>query len=166
MLDEEGGNRMPKRTGYREEFGELLRTERRKVTAATSAAMVRSALVEVRAGGGADDLRTTDLRHENSNWILGYHESPFRAISSYEAVRDASYYLLSVDLNGFIVSGRSVAEELERRKLNGSAANHGSVKIATALMNRASAKEPANCDRDNRQLYQPADCVRPHKNSV
>jgi hypothetical protein len=124
VLDEAGRNRMPKHTGYREEFGELLRMERVQVTDATSAAIVRSALVEIYAGGGTDDLRTTDLRHENSNWLLGYHEWPFRAISSYEELREASYYLISVDPSGFVVSGRSVTEVLERRKLNGNAPNH------------------------------------------
>lgn len=89
VLDADGKNCMPHHTGYREEFGDLLHAERVKITDATSAAMVRSALVEVYAGGGADDLRTTDLRHENSNWLLGYHEWPFRAISSYEEVRNS-----------------------------------------------------------------------------
>jgi hypothetical protein len=124
VLDEEGRDRMPKHTGFEKEFGELLHMERVKVTEVTSAAIVRSAFAEIHAGGGADDLRTTDLRHENSNWLLGYHESPFRAISGYEEVREVSYYLISVDPNGFVVSGRSVTEVLERRKINGNAPNH------------------------------------------
>jgi hypothetical protein len=117
-LDEDGRNRMPKPTGYREEFGQLLRTEHLKITDANSAAMVRSALTEIYAGGGVDDLRTIDLRHENSKWLLGYHEQPFRAISSFEEVREASCYVISVDRNGYVVRGRSVTEVLERRKLN------------------------------------------------
>jgi len=124
VLDEEGRNCMPNRTGDRKEFGDLLRTEHVKVTDATSAAMVRSALSAIDVGWGTDDLRTNDLRHENSNWLLGYREWPFRAISSYEEVREASYYLISVDKNGFVVSGRSVREVLERRQLNGDGANH------------------------------------------
>ena len=123
VLDEDGGNCMPNRTGDRKEFGDLLRTEHVKITGATSAAMVRSALSAIDVGWGTDDLRTNDLRHENSNWLLGYREWPFRAISSYEEVREASYYLISVDKNGFVVSGRSVREVLERRKLNGDGSN-------------------------------------------
>jgi hypothetical protein len=116
VLDEDGRNCLPNRTSDRKEFGDLLHAEHVKVTDATSAAMVRSALSAIDLGWGTEDLRTTDLRHKNSNWLLGYHEWPFRAISSYEEVREASYYLISVDTNGFVVSGRSVREVLERRK--------------------------------------------------
>ena len=124
VLDADGKNRMPHHTGYREEFGDLVHAERVKITDATSAAMVRSAFTAIYAGWSADDLRTSDLRHENSNWLLGYHEWPFRPISSYEEVREVSYYLISVDTNGFAVSGRSVTKVLERRKLNGDESNH------------------------------------------
>jgi hypothetical protein len=123
-LDQEGRDRLSKHTGLEKEFGELLHMERVRVTDVTSAAIVRSAFAEIHAGGGADDLRTTDLRHENSNWLLGYHESPFRVISGYEEVREVSYYLISVDPNGFVVSGLSVTEVLERRKIKGNAPNH------------------------------------------
>ena len=124
VLDADGKNCMPHHTGYREEFGDLVHAERVKITDATSAAVVRSALTAIYAGGSADDLRTSDLRHENSNWLLGYHEWPFRPISSYEEVREVSYYLISVDTNGFVVGGRSVTKVLERRKLNGDEPNH------------------------------------------
>jgi len=124
VLDADGRNRMPKHTGYQEEFGDLLHAERVRVTDATSAAMVRSALTSIYVGWGQDDLRISDLRHENSNWLLGYHEWPFRAISSYEEVREASYYLISVDAMGFVVSGRSVRQVLERRSLSGDGPNH------------------------------------------
>ena len=86
--------------------------------------MVRSALNELYAGGGVDDLRTSDVRHENSNWLVGYHELPFRPISMYEEIRKLSYYLFSVDIKGFVLSGRSVTKVLERRKLNRDSPNH------------------------------------------
>jgi len=115
---------MPNRTGDRKEFGDLLHAEHVKVTDATSAAMVRAALSAIDVGWSTDDSRTTDLRHESSNWLLGYHEWPFRAISSSEEVREASYYLISLDKDDFVVSGRTVTEVLERRKLNGDEPNH------------------------------------------
>jgi len=64
------------------------------------------------------------VRHENSNWLLGYQEFPFRAISGYEEIREVSYYLVSVDPDGFVISGRSVIKELERRKLKGADPSH------------------------------------------
>lgn len=124
VLDADGTNRIPKHMGYGEEFGDLLRQEHVKITDAASAAVVRSALKSLSAGVGADDLRTSDVRHENSNWLLGYQELPFRPISMYEEVREVSYYLVSVDADGFVVSGRSVIKEVERRKLNGDRPKH------------------------------------------
>jgi len=124
VLDTNGKDRMPHHTGYGEEFGDLMRAEHIKITDATSAAVVRSALRALSAGTSADDLRTTDVRHENSNWLLGYQEFPFRAISGYEEIREVSYYLVSVDPDGFVISGRSVIKELERRKLKGADPSH------------------------------------------
>jgi hypothetical protein len=126
VLDAKGKECMSNHTGYQEEFGDLLRAKRVKVTDARSAALVRSALTEIYGTGmSSDDLRTMDLRHENSKWLLGYHEWPFRAISSHEQVREASYYLISVGVHGFVLSGRLVTEVLERRKLDeADATNH------------------------------------------
>ena len=125
VLDDKGRNCMPNRTGDLEEFAELLRDQRIKVTDKTSAALVRSALTEIYGFGmSLDDLRSTDRPQDNSKWLLGYREWPFRAISSYEEVREASYYLLSVDASGLVVSGRLVNEVLERRKLKGDGPNH------------------------------------------
>jgi len=126
VLDAKGKDCMSNHTGYQEEFGDLLRAKRVKVTDARSAALIRSALTEIYGTGmNSDDMRTTDLRHESSKWLLGYHEWPFRAISSYEQVREASYYLISVDAQGFVLSGRLATEVLERRKLDeADAPNH------------------------------------------
>jgi len=124
VLDTNGKERMPHHSAYREEFGDLMHAEHIKITDASSAAVVRSALNALYAGGSADDLRTTDVRHEKSNWLLGYHELPFRAISGYEEIREVSYYLVSVDPDGLVISGRSVIKELERRKLNGAGPSH------------------------------------------
>lgn len=120
VLDVDGRNCMPNPSGYLEEFGDLLHTAHVKVTDAKSAALVRSALIEIYGTGmSSEDLQTTDLRHEKSQWLLGYHEWPFRAISSYEEVREASYYLIAVDARDLVISGRLVTQVLERRKLKG-----------------------------------------------
>ena len=124
VLDADGMNRMPNHTGYREEFGDLLREEHVRITDAASAAVVRSALNALYAGGTADDPRTSDVRHENSNWLLGYNEGSFRPISMYEEIREVSYYLVAVDADGYVVSGRSVTRVVERRKLNADSPNH------------------------------------------
>lgn len=113
VLNENGKEGMPKRTGYLDEYAELLRAERIKVTDEASAALVRSAFTDIYGIG----LSSTDLRHGNSEWFLGYREWPFRAISSYEEVREASYYLILVDASGQVVSGHLANEVLERRKL-------------------------------------------------
>jgi hypothetical protein len=76
VLDEDGRSCMPKRTGYWEEFGDLLHTEHVNVTDARSAALVRSALITIYGTG----MRSDD-RHQNSQWLLGYQEWPYRAIS-------------------------------------------------------------------------------------
>lgn len=118
VLDADGRNCMPRRTGYWEEFADLLRAQHIKIDS-KSAAMVRSALMAVYTTGmSSEDRHITGSRGENSQWLLGYNEWPFRAISSYEEVREASYYRLFVDANGLVVNGRLVIEELERRKLN------------------------------------------------
>lgn len=124
VLDTDGTNRMPRHKVYGEEFGDLLHAEHVKITDATSAAVVRSALSAIYSGGSADDLRTSDLRHENLDWLLEYQELPFRPISMYEEIREASYYLISVDIHGFVVSGHSVIKVLERRKLPADGPNH------------------------------------------
>jgi ribosomal protein S13 len=115
VLDENGRNLMPNRTGYLAEYAGLLRAERVKVTDDTWATLVRSALTDIYGIG----MGSANLRHGSSEWSLGYQELPFRAISSYEEVREASYYLISVDTNGFVIGGRLVTEVLERRKLRG-----------------------------------------------
>jgi len=113
VLDENGRDGMPKHTGYLEEYGELLRTERVKVTDEASAKLVMAVFSEIYRIG----MSSTNLRHGNTEWFLGYGEWPFRAISSYEEVREASYYRVSVDASGFVLSGRLVNEVLERRKI-------------------------------------------------
>lgn len=117
VLDEDGRNRIPKKLDNGAEFGDLLREEHIRVTDATSAALVKSALRSMEAAWDRDDPGTSDLRHEGSDWLLGYHEWPFRAISSSEEIREAHYYLISVDADGFVISGRAVTKVLERRKL-------------------------------------------------
>lgn len=120
VLDENGKNGMPKRTGHLDEYADLLRAERIKVTDEASAALVRSAFTDIYGIG----MSSTDLRHGNSEWFLGYREWPFRAISSYEEVREASYYLILVDASGLVVSGHLVNEVQERRKLKEDGQTH------------------------------------------
>lgn len=118
VLDGNGRNCMPKRTGYWEEFGDLLRVAHVRVTDGKSAALVRAALIATYGTGmSSDDLRKTDAGHEGSQWLLGYQEFPFRPISSDEEIREASYYLITVDAGGVVASGRLVNQVLERRRL-------------------------------------------------
>jgi hypothetical protein len=120
VLDENGKNVMPKHTGYLDEYADLLRVEKIKVTDEASAALVRSAFTDIYGIG----ISSTDLRHGNSEWFLGYTEWPFRAISSYEEVRAASYYLVLVDARGQVVSGHLVYDILEQRKLKEDGRTH------------------------------------------
>lgn len=120
VLDENGKNQMPKRTGYLDEYADLLRAEKIKVTDEASAALVRSAFTDIYGIG----MGSADLRHGNSEWFLGYKEWPFRAVSSYEEVREASYYLIVVDTSGQVVSGHLVNDVLERRKLKEDGQTH------------------------------------------
>jgi hypothetical protein len=113
-LDENGKNAMPNRTGYMEEYGDLLHAHRIKVTDDVSAVLVRSALSDIYGFGMGDK----NVRHCESQWYVGYREYPFRAISSYEEVREASYYLIKTDSDGVVKSGRLVNEVLERRKID------------------------------------------------
>lgn len=62
VLDENGKSRMPKHTGYLDEYADLLCAERIKVTDEASAALVRSALTDIGIG-----MSSTDLRHGNSD---------------------------------------------------------------------------------------------------
>ena len=113
-LDANGKNAMPNRTGYLEEYGDLLRAQRIKVTDEASAVLVRSSLSDIYGFGMGDK----NIRHGESQWYVGYREYPFRAISSYEEVREASYYLIKTDSDGVVKSGRLVNEVLERRKID------------------------------------------------
>jgi hypothetical protein len=114
VLDENGKNAMPARTGYLEEYGQLLHAEKIKITDEGSAVLVRSALSDIYGFGMGDK----NVRHSESQWYVGYRENPFRAISSYEEVREASYYLVTTDSEGVVKSGRLVNEVLERRKID------------------------------------------------
>jgi hypothetical protein len=114
VLDENGKNAMPPRTGYLEEYGDLLHAQRIKVTDEGSAALVKAAFTDIYGIG----MGSKNLRHGASEWFLGYQEFPFRAISSYEEIREASYYRLTTDSDGVVISGRLVNEVLERRKIN------------------------------------------------
>jgi hypothetical protein len=111
VLDQDGKDGMPNRTGYLEEYGDLLHAHRIKVTDDVSAVLVRSALSDIYGFGMGDK----NVRHCESQWYVGYREYPFRAISSYEEVREASYYLVATDSDGVVKSGRLVNEVLERR---------------------------------------------------
>ena len=111
-LDQDGKNAMPNRTAYFEEYGDLLRAQKIKVTDESSAVLVRSALSDIYGFG----MGSINLRHSASEWFLGYQEYPFRAISSYEEVREASYYMVKTE-DGVVISGWLVNQELERRRI-------------------------------------------------
>jgi hypothetical protein len=112
VLDQDGKDGMPNRTGYLEEYGDLLRAQKIKITDEASAVLVRSALTDIYGFG----MGPKNLRQSESEWFLGYREYPFRAISSYEEIREASYYRLTTDSDGTVISGRMV-EVLERRRI-------------------------------------------------
>lgn len=111
-LDQNGNDAMPKRTGYLEECGALLHSRGIKVNDETSAALVRSAMQEIYGFG----MGGHDVRRSKSQWYLGYHKHDWRAISSYEEILEASYYVLITDAEGLVTSGWLVNEVLERRK--------------------------------------------------
>src|SRR6185437_786018 len=120
VLDENGNNAMPKRTGDMREYADLLRGEKIKVTDEVSAALVRSAFIDIYSTG----MSSTNLRHGNSEWFLGYQEWPFRAISGHEEIREASYYLIVVDVSGRGVGGQLVNLVLARSKLKEEGQTH------------------------------------------
>jgi hypothetical protein len=113
VLDSEGRDCMPRDKGSDEEYGDLLQAEAIKVTDPSSAALVAAAFTDISGVG----LGSENQRHGNSEWFLGYREFPFRPISSYEEVREASYYLISTDTAGTVMGGRLVNDVLERRKI-------------------------------------------------
>src|SRR5579864_6930270 len=113
VLDQDGKGGMPNHTGYLEEYGDLLRAQKIKVTDEASAVLVRSALTDIYGFG----MGSKNLRQSKSEWFLGYREYPFRAISSYEEIREASYYRLKTDSDGNVINGRMVNEVLERRRI-------------------------------------------------
>jgi hypothetical protein len=51
-------------------------------------------------------MGSKNLHQSESEWFLGYREYPFRAISSYEEIRQASYYRLTTDSDGILSGGR------------------------------------------------------------
>jgi len=59
-----------------------------------------------------------DVRQSESQWYLGYDEHSWRAISSYEEIREASYYVLITNAEGLVTNGRLVNAVLERRKMS------------------------------------------------
>ncbi len=97
-------------TGNREQFAEFLKARPIAVKNDSDAAKVSAALGALYAGG-----TTTNLRHGPSEWYLSYQESPFRAISGYEEVREAYYFHLHTNADGFVTGGRLEVETLERR---------------------------------------------------
>lgn len=122
VLDAAGKKCMEPRTGYLEEYALFLRDQKIKVVDQASADLARAALVDIYGTGmGLKNAKigvSPDvLRRSQSEWHLGYQEFPFRAISSYEEVREASYYLLMTDPDGTVSSGKLVDEVLERRKI-------------------------------------------------
>jgi hypothetical protein len=104
---------MANRTEYLAEYGALLHSRGIKVDDATSAALVRRALEEIYGFA----LGGEDVRRSKSQWYLGYNQHPWRATSSYEEIREASYYVLITNTEGLVTKGRLVNEVLERRKV-------------------------------------------------
>jgi hypothetical protein len=99
--------------GTGEEWGAFLHAERVRVSTAAMADKVAAAFF-------ADSYQSgccRNLRRGTSEWLLGYRESPFRAISSYREIREATYYRLTTDPNGIVMDGKLETELLERRRL-------------------------------------------------
>jgi hypothetical protein len=118
-LNQKGNDAMPNRTGYLEEYGALLHSHGIKLNDEASAALVRSALQDIYGFG----MGGKDVRRAESQWYLGYDKHPWRAISSYEEIREASYYVVNTNSEGVVTSGRLVNQVLERRK-TASASGH------------------------------------------
>jgi hypothetical protein len=100
-------------SGNHEEFGLFLHAHRVKVRNRAMADEVAMAYTDIYGLSMCCD----DVRHSPSEWHLGYREMPFRPISSYEEVREAYYYRLTVDSVGVVLNGTYVCETLERRKI-------------------------------------------------
>lgn len=100
-------------SGNSAEFGLFLHAHGIKVRNKTMADEVARAFADIYGLS----LCCNDLRHSQSEWYLGYRESPFRSVSSYEEKRDAFYYRLTVDSNGVVLDGTLVSKVLERRKV-------------------------------------------------
>ena len=113
-LDQNGNDVMANLTGYLEEYGALLHSRGIKVDDATSAALVRSAIEDIYGFA----LGGEDVRRSKSQWYLGYNQHPWRATSSYQEIREASYYFLITNAEGLVTNGRLVNEVLERRKVS------------------------------------------------
>lgn len=100
-------------SGNYEEYGAFLHTLGVKVATEDMAAKVTQAFIDIHGLS----LCCKNIRRSKAEWRLGYHEDPFRAISSYEEIREAYYYLLTLDDGGVVVSGKLMADEIERRKI-------------------------------------------------
>jgi len=103
-------------SGNHEEFGLFLHAYHVKVRNKTMACKVARALAEIYGHGPL--LCSNDVRRSPSEWQLDYQEMPFRPVSSYEEVREAYYYHLTVDSSGVVLNGTLVGETLERRKVD------------------------------------------------
>ncbi len=100
-------------TGNQEEYGEFLKTTKITLANDQDAAHVASAIAEIRGGGSS----SRNVRHSESEWYLGYQESPFRAISGSEEIREAYYFRVRLDSRGAVLGGRLESEILERRPI-------------------------------------------------
>jgi len=101
-------------SGNHEEFGFFLHGYRVKVRSKTMACKVARAFADIYGHGLS---LCNDLRRSSSEWLLGYREMPFRPVSSYDEVREAYYYRLTVGSSGVVLNGTYVCKVLERRKI-------------------------------------------------
>jgi hypothetical protein len=106
-------------SGNREQYGEFLKTMRTKVSNNSDAARLGEAMAAIYGDGSSNNLR-----HGASEWYLNYQEAPFRAISGYDQVREAYYFHLQTDPQGFVLGGKLEVQTLERRKIQQPSALH------------------------------------------
>lgn len=100
-------------SGNCEAYGDVLRAQHIRVITEGEATLVARGFSDIYGIG----VGSRNFRRGDSTWLLGYQEYPFRAISSYEEVREAYYYRLETDASGFVIRGSLVTDILERRKM-------------------------------------------------
>jgi hypothetical protein len=130
VLDEAGKDFMPYHNGYLEEYADLLRAQRIKVADQASAALVRSRLLRSTGLEWPPPTRGTETR--SGCWDT--RSGRFGPLHQTRRCGSSSYYRLSVDADGVVLSGRLLTDVLKRRKLEADRPKQSLPSRTTALL--------------------------------